>query len=243
MTYAAYRGMLSNPRYIGEWTFGRKRNRWSARRDYTQQVTQPDDAVTTVRNEDLRIVSDELFFAVQERLEKWKVEPRGHRRRADLQLWDLVIECYTCAACSSGGERVRYYAAGSRAAGIGCKHHSTCTAWTILRRESAVRPVLQRLQELLLADRDLVRRVLCEARQISSSDLEEMDDRIPGVGWSHCEIHSPDRRSDRTRRDWLGGGSPRTEGNDPPRPGRAVEPAIRAGRPAGTPGGRRPRHP
>ena len=35
MTYQAYRRMLSNRRYTGLWAFGRKRNQWSSKRDYT----------------------------------------------------------------------------------------------------------------------------------------------------------------------------------------------------------------
>jgi hypothetical protein len=38
MSYPAYRRMLSNPCYTGVWAFGRKKNVWSNKRDYTRQV-------------------------------------------------------------------------------------------------------------------------------------------------------------------------------------------------------------
>ena len=37
MSYQAYRRMLSNSRYTGLWHFGKKRNKWSSRKDYTRQ--------------------------------------------------------------------------------------------------------------------------------------------------------------------------------------------------------------
>ena len=97
MSYPAYRRMLSNPRYAGRWAFGRKRNVWNSKRDYSVQVLQPDTEVVFLQCEDLRIVDDELFFAVQQRLELLKKGPRGPKRRKELQIWDLVTEVFVCA--------------------------------------------------------------------------------------------------------------------------------------------------
>jgi len=102
MTPQAYRRMLSNRRYIGQWTLGRRRNRWSSKKDYNTQVEQPDDKVESRYREDLRIVSDELFFKVQKRLAN---EPRGRhkKRRKDkpVRLCDLVTDIFYCRKCGT----------------------------------------------------------------------------------------------------------------------------------------------
>ena len=45
MTYNAYRRMLSRIAYTGRWEFGRKRNEFSTKRDYSRQIEQPDSEV------------------------------------------------------------------------------------------------------------------------------------------------------------------------------------------------------
>ena len=93
ISYTAYRRMLCNSRYIGVWAFGRKRNQWSAKRDYTHQVVQPDTEVTVRRIEELRVISDVLFFAVQKILASNLLGPRGPKKtNTPRQLWDLVTE-------------------------------------------------------------------------------------------------------------------------------------------------------
>ena len=83
--------MLSNPRFLGL-AFGRKRNRWSSKRDYNQQVDGPETEVAIYRCEDLRILDDELFHAVQARLAEFKLGPRGPHKRDDRPLgtWSPV---------------------------------------------------------------------------------------------------------------------------------------------------------
>ena len=41
MTYVGYRNMLEREAYRGYWEFGRNRNQYSTKKDYTQQVEQP----------------------------------------------------------------------------------------------------------------------------------------------------------------------------------------------------------
>src|SRR5579864_427902 len=96
MTHTAYRRMLSNPRYIGCWAFGRKRNSWSSKKDYMRQIEQPNTEVRILQCEELRIMSDELFFAVQKRLEEQKLGPRGPKKKKETKLWDLVTDVFFC---------------------------------------------------------------------------------------------------------------------------------------------------
>lgn len=169
MTYTAYRRLLSNPRYTGRWAFGRKRNRWNSKKDYNQQIDQPETEVITVQSEELRIVSDELYFAVQERLAVHKTPRRGPRRRKEVRLWDIVTGCFFCAACSSTDKPVRMYQAGANGRGMRCKRGTICPACTIVNREEAVRSVCDKLSELFQQDADLIATTIVAAQAIDAT--------------------------------------------------------------------------
>ncbi len=164
MSYNAYRRMLSNPRYIGVWAFGRKRNDWSNKRDYNRTIEASETEVIVVHCEELRIVSDELFFDVQKRLAELKIGPRGPKRRREPQLWDLVTDCFKCEACSDESESVRFYQAGGGGHGMRCKNADLCTCLTVVRRDKAVRAVCSKLTELLQQDTEAIIAVITRAR-------------------------------------------------------------------------------
>jgi site-specific DNA recombinase len=189
MSRGSYRRMLSNPRYTGCWAFGRKRNQWSTKRDYNRAVDQPETDVILVSSEELRIVPDELYLAVQQRLGELKLGPRGPKRRREPQLWDLVTDCFFCAECSDGTEPIRFYQAGARGHGMRCKHAELCPSLTVIRREEAVRAVCGKLTELLLRDGEMITAVIARARQIDSQGDEmlrgqvaELDKKIIAIG-------------------------------------------------------------
>ena len=64
MTPTAYRRLLESQRLTGRWEFGRKKSIWSSTKDYAEKQKQPDSEVSKFYCEDLRIVEDELFYAV-----------------------------------------------------------------------------------------------------------------------------------------------------------------------------------
>ncbi|MBL8792466.1 MAG: recombinase family protein [Planctomycetia bacterium] len=66
-TYLAAHTLLQNPRYRGWWLYGEKENTWILSKDYTRQIKRP-EPLRQVQIEELRIVSDELWYAVQKRL-------------------------------------------------------------------------------------------------------------------------------------------------------------------------------
>lgn len=164
MSYAAYRRMLSNPRYTGAWAFGRKRNVWSTKKDANRQIAGPEAEVAVRRCEELRIVDDVLFAAVQARLAELAVGPRGPKRRKDIRLWDLVTECFWCPRCD-----VRFYQAGANGAGMRCKRGDLCPALSAVRREPAVKAVCATLDRLLAADPGLVDRVVARGQEIDAA--------------------------------------------------------------------------
>lgn len=177
MTYSAYRRMLSNHRYRGVWAFGRKRNSWSSKRGYNLQVEQPESEVTIFMCEELRIVSDKLFFEVQEVLAKKKKGPRGPRPDKPKRLWDLVTDCFFCAACSHDGELVRMYQGGKNNEGMFCKSGVLCKAPSSIRREDAVRAVCNALQDHIRNDDELLTRIGSLAIQVDEGPDEDFEER------------------------------------------------------------------
>ena len=141
--------MLSKSRYTGLWAFGRKRNRWSAKRDYTTQVDQPETEVKIVRAEELRIVSDEKFLAMQKLLTKLKTGPHGPRTAKLAQLWDLTTKFFHCAH-----GKVRLHQTGAGAKGMQCKRGDACPCLSAVKRKEAVQAVCKRLRELITRDHD-----------------------------------------------------------------------------------------
>lgn len=189
MTYSAYRRMLSNPRYLGYWVFGRMRNQWSTKRDYNRPVAQPETELVPFRSEELRIVSDEVFYDVQKILAELKLGPRGPKRRQELKLSDLVTDCFICDACSIDGKVVRLHQAGAGGHGMRCKHAANCPSPVIIKREPAVRFVCDKLTELLQQDAEMLTSLIARARDIDAhgdeakrAQLAELERKITALG-------------------------------------------------------------
>jgi len=171
----AYRRMLSRIAYTGRWEFGRKRNRFSTKLDYTQQIDQPESQWAVFLCEDLRIVDDQLYLEVQQRLAELKLGPRGPKKTKQAQLWDLITEFYHCAHCSTAEKPVRFYQSGAHSKGMQCKNGRLCPGLSAVKREEACRAMCKKATELLHRDAELIRDVLCRARQLDAevgNDLE-----------------------------------------------------------------------
>jgi site-specific DNA recombinase len=177
MSYGAYRRLLANPRYIGRWEFGRRRNAWSGKRDYTRQIAQPEEQVQVVDAPELRIVTDELFHAVQAKLASLACGPRGPKRRREPRLWDLVTDCFHCAACSTSQRPVRYYQGGSGGDAMRCKRGALCSSSVLVDRETAVRAVCRWLQQAISGDAELIERTIACA-QMDAGDNDDLDRRL-----------------------------------------------------------------
>jgi DNA invertase Pin-like site-specific DNA recombinase len=169
MSYPSYRRMLANPRYTGRFAFGRRRNVWSTKRDYTRQIEQPETDVVVVQSEELRILSDEQFFALQALLAKLRRGPRSPKRRTTLHIWDLVTDCFFCATC-----RARFYQAGAHGKAMRCKRAGLCPALTSVNRRVAVLAVLDKLTGLTAVNAELVERTICRAQQIDAEGDESL---------------------------------------------------------------------
>ncbi|MCH8149824.1 MAG: recombinase family protein, partial [Planctomycetes bacterium] len=168
MTPTAYRRMLSNIRLTGRWEFGRNKSIWSSTKDYAVQQEQPDEEVTKFHCEDLRIVEDELFFAVQKRLAEMKRGPRGPKKNKPAQLWDLTTKLFFCAACSTEEEFVRLHQTGAHGRGMQCRNGARCTSKSAVRREEAVRAICEKLQELIQEDRELIGKIVARSQELDA---------------------------------------------------------------------------
>lgn len=176
ISYSAYRRMLSNLRYTGRWAFGRKRNRWNSKRDYTVQDIQPDTEVVFIQCEELRAIDDEPFFALQKCLERLKTGPRGPKRRKEIQLWDLVTDVFVCSKCD-----VRFYQSGANGRGMACKHGELCPCKTTVRRKEAVQAVCHAVCELMQRDSELIEDVLASARRIDAGGDDAARSELAGI--------------------------------------------------------------
>lgn len=80
-TYLAVKTLLTNKRYLGEWSYGVKEAVLVTDKDYIRQLER-DEPLSTYREEKLRIVPDDIFYRAQQRLaENYDVHSR--KRRAD----------------------------------------------------------------------------------------------------------------------------------------------------------------
>ena len=169
---SSYRRMLSNCRYTGRWAFGQKRNVWNTKRDCVVQIGRPESEVIFIESNELRIVDDELFFAVQKRLNNLKTGHRSPRKQKSLQLWDLVTDCFICAKCGTEKKLIRFYQAGANGHGMQCKHGDLCPCKTVVRRKDAVRAICEQLNKQLQSDRDLILKTIICAQKIEATDDE-----------------------------------------------------------------------
>jgi len=174
MTYNAYRRMLSRIAYTGRWEFGRKRNEFSTKRDYSRQIEQPDTEVELFHCEELRIVDDELFYAVQHHLAELKKGPRGPKKGKDPHLWDMVVELFWCAHC-----RERYYQAGANGKGMQCKNGDLCPCKSAVRRKDAVSSICNKLCDLIREDSNLLEQTICRGQKLDARDEKQLRDEIP----------------------------------------------------------------
>jgi DNA invertase Pin-like site-specific DNA recombinase len=154
MSYGAYRRLLSRIAYIGVWQFGRKKNVWSDKRDSLKQEVQADEDVKLFRCEHLRIVTDELYWQVQRRLDGLKTGAKPRRPASDRRVWDMVVDVFECDACKH-----RFYTCGPFSRHMHCPNVD-CLSKAMVNRQVAVTLVTQKLSQILAADSSLAPQIV-----------------------------------------------------------------------------------
>jgi hypothetical protein len=172
MTYPAYLRLFTNERLTGRWEFGRRRNAWSSKRDYTRQVVQPDAEVTVLQCEDLRILADEVFYPLRAKLLDRKTGPRGPRTSKEAALCDLVTDVFICSQC-----RRRLHSCGDHGQSMHCPAPD-CRAHTAVNRRKAVDAVCDRLRERLADDQTLIDYVVSATQRLDALGDEDIAQMI-----------------------------------------------------------------
>ncbi|TWU40059.1 hypothetical protein Q31b_34030 [Novipirellula aureliae] len=166
MMYGPYRRLFTNPRLIGRWEFGRRRNQFSTKLDSVKQVEQSDDEVATLEREELRILDDETFFALQAKFAARKTGPRGPRKQRKKHLWDLTTELFFCACCSTEDSPVRLYKVGVTGMAMQCKNGDQCPCKATVRSDKSVRSICKSLTELISRDAELVETIILKSQEM-----------------------------------------------------------------------------
>ena len=176
--FACYRRLFTNERLIGKWEFGRRRNQFSTKLDYVKQVEQPDNEVTTVEYEDLRILDDDTFEKLRVKFESKKTGPRGPRKPKKLQLWDLTTEFFHCESCSTPESPVRFYQTGAGGKGMQCKNGDQCACKSAVRRQDAVEAICRQLSTLISKDPELVEATILKSQELDAHADPNLDEKL-----------------------------------------------------------------
>jgi DNA invertase Pin-like site-specific DNA recombinase len=176
MTYQAYRRMLSRNAYTGRWEFGRKRNDFSTKLDYTRQIEQPDSEVEVHLCEELRIISDEDFIAMQRLLAGLVKGPRGPRKHKERHLWDLVVDVFLCSVCNE-----RFYTSGAAGKMMRCRKGYLCPCRSAVNRREAVSAICHQLCKLIHQDAELIEQIVCCAQELDSAGDDKLQTDISGL--------------------------------------------------------------
>lgn len=178
LNYACYRRLFTNPRLIGKWEFGRRRNQFSTKLDNVKQVAQPDDEVTNVNCEELRILDDSTFEALQRMFDAQKTGPRGPRKPKKLQLWDLITEYFLCVSCSTSEASIRFYQTGAQGKGMQCKNGDLCLCKSAVQRQAAVEAICRQMMTLISCDTELIEFIVRKSLELDATADSSLDDQL-----------------------------------------------------------------
>lgn len=152
------------------------RNRFVNKTDSIIQEEQPENQVRFYNDESLRIVSDELFHAVQTRLNALKSGPRGPRKKLNPQLWDVVTHVFVCGSC--GGQRL--HVCGSKNDGMRCPD-SDCRAPGMVNRRAAVLAIVDKIECMVQDDDDLQQMIATACVDLGQHDQQAVEASIAQI--------------------------------------------------------------
>lgn len=158
-------GLLKNARYHGLWDYGRTRNVWQSKKDYGRQVPR-EQPLKQEQFEELRIVSDEIWFLAQKRLAEEKGtggrKPKDGKRCTRPRLLNGLFVCSAHDRCLHVG--------GSYGQTMVCPVCQDLPVeqrplYSSLNRRLALRLTCQKLAELIRADLALLQEALAVCQQ------------------------------------------------------------------------------
>ena len=160
-THGAVRRLLRNPRYRGCWRYGETETVWQSSKDYARQIARR-EPLKEVQIDDLRLVSDEQWFAAQALLAKEAGRVAGRKPRdGDVTSRPRVLNgLYYCAVHNR-----RLYVGGVHGMYLVCMDCRGLPAgrrplFSQLPRALAQRKLCETLAALIRTDADLMSRVI-----------------------------------------------------------------------------------
>ncbi len=170
----AFRKILSRERYLGTWSHGEKRNLWLDGKNATVQVRAPEHEVSTRHDENLRIVSDELFHRVQRKLGEGKRGQHGPRSEKEPSLGTSLTSMYRCAEC---GHVFHYY--GKQYMHCPESTKGSCCNKGTVTRDDACGKIISALRDKVLANEELVAEIVRQSHELDAAmDEGDLTERI-----------------------------------------------------------------
>ncbi|MHB1035510.1 MAG: recombinase family protein [Pirellulales bacterium] len=158
--HKSLRQVLCNPRYRGLWKYGVTETVWISSKDYARQVPRK-EPLMEAQIEELRLVSDEQWFAAQKRLAEQGGnrgrKPKDGNRESRPKLLNGIFRCPT--------HDKPLYVSGPNGGLMRCQACRGIQAaerplYSYLDRELALKLTCEKLAELLRADEELVDQII-----------------------------------------------------------------------------------
>lgn len=160
-------GVLKSRKYIGEWSWGLKRNKRAPSTGQITQVPRPESETCKWLRQrpDLRLISDEVFFTAQELIQK-QDEKTAVKRDSDGQLRGPVasrnanhllaglIKCQCCGRL--------FHTAGARAQYMACSgyKYAICDCKTMVPRQLAESMILATVRAVIRSNSGWLQQII-----------------------------------------------------------------------------------
>jgi DNA invertase Pin-like site-specific DNA recombinase/transposase len=178
-TRLAVRRLLSNSRYVGDWSYGITKAVWLNRQGYLRQIER-DEPIRTVQIEELRIIDPVLWAKCQERLTRLTENagrpPKDGNRVSRPRILNGLLFCQK--------HNQRLYVGGSHGHYMFCKscqEEPEPYLYSMLRRELALKLLCQRVSELIEDDERLVMEIVTAAQKVVDDCQRPDPDRLKAL--------------------------------------------------------------
>lgn len=173
-TKTSVRTILTHPRYIGDWSYGRSKGVWMNRAGYTRHFKR-DEPLLDWRDARLRIIDDGTFAQAQSRLAGRNYG--GGRKKGDRH--DRVYISSQLLICEKHPDQVlRVVNAQGTMRCPCCLTDADPAIYSTARRDIVERLLLRRLAELIRADKQVVDLAIAAAQKLIESAGQPDDKRL-----------------------------------------------------------------
>lgn len=168
-THALVRKHLMHPAYRGSWCYGAKETDWSSKKDYATQKAR-DKPLQSQQFETLRIISDEQWYRVQEKLVNEKEKSGCKPKDGDRQSRPRLLRQLFC--CQEHGRKL--VVGGAYGRSLLCPLCRATKAedrplYTYLNRQIALKLTCDKLLELIQSDAEMVHKIITACQQAAES--------------------------------------------------------------------------